>query len=98
MLKAQILSWFRLINRMPETSTVRKICKWKPSTKRPVGRPKSRWEDDVRSDLRKMKLIKWVEQVQDLLKWKNIVEKAKTVPELCRRSLLLFSCYHVYAE
>ena len=29
-----------------------------------MGRPKSRWEDDVRNDLRKMKLIKWVEQVR----------------------------------
>jgi hypothetical protein len=70
--KAQRLSWFGHINRMPETSTVRKIYKWKPSTSRPVGKPKSRWEDDVRNDLRKMKLIKWVEQVQDCLKWEDI--------------------------
>jgi hypothetical protein len=53
---------------MPETSIVRKIYKWRPSTSRPVGRPKSLWEDDVRNDLRKMKLIKWVEQVQNHLK------------------------------
>ena len=32
----------------------------------------------------KMKLIKWAEQVQDLLKWKDIVEKAKTLPDLWR--------------
>jgi hypothetical protein len=67
---------------MPETSIVKKICKWKPFTIRPVGRPKSRWEDDVRKDLKKMKLIKWTGQVQDRLKWKDIVEKAKTLPEL----------------
>jgi hypothetical protein len=29
-----------------------------------------------------MQLIKWVEQVLDRFKWKAIVEKAKTVPEL----------------
>jgi hypothetical protein len=79
--KAQRLSWFGHINRMPETSIVKKIYKWKPFTRRPVGRPKSRWEYD-RDDLKKMKLIKWAEQVQDRLKWKGIVEKAKTVPEL----------------
>ena len=67
---------------MPEISIVKKIYKWKPFTRRPVGRPKSRWEDDVREDLKKMKLIKWVEQVQDGFKWKAIVEKAKTLPEL----------------
>jgi len=48
----------------------------------PVGRPKSRWEDDVRNDLKEMKLIKWTEQAQDRLRWKGIVEKAKTLPEL----------------
>ena len=67
---------------MPETSTVKKIHKWKPFTGRPVGRPKSRWEDDVRNDLKKMKLTKWTEQVQDRLKWKGNVKKAKTLPEL----------------
>jgi hypothetical protein len=62
--KAQRLSWFGHINRMPETSIVKKIHKWEPFT----GRPKSRWEDDVRNNLKKMKLIKWTEQVQDRLK------------------------------
>ena len=73
--KTQRLSWFGHINRMPESSIVKKIYKWKPFTRRPV-------EDDVRNDLKKMKLIKWTEQVQDRLKWKDIVEKAKTLPEL----------------
>jgi len=67
---------------MTETSVVKKIHKWKPFTGRPVGRPMSRWEDDVRNDPKKMKLIKWTEQVQDRLKWKGNVEKAKTLPEL----------------
>jgi hypothetical protein len=42
--KTQRLSWFGHINRMPETSIVRKIYKWKPSTTRPVGRSKFRWK------------------------------------------------------
>jgi hypothetical protein len=37
---------------MPETSIVKKIYTWKPFTRRPVGRPKSRWEDDVRNNLK----------------------------------------------
>jgi hypothetical protein len=80
--KAQRLSWFGHINRMPETGIVKKVHKWQPFTRRPVGRPKCRWEDDVRNDLRKMELIKWTGQVQDRLNWNGIVEKAKTLPEL----------------
>ena len=80
-IKAQRLSWFENINRMPETSTVKRIHKWKPFTGRPAGRPKSRWVDDVRNDLKKTKLVKWAE-LQDRLKWRDIVEKDKTVSEL----------------
>jgi hypothetical protein len=61
--KTQRLSWFGHINRMSEISDVKKIYKWKPFTGRPVGRPKSRWEDNVRNDLKKMKIIKWTGQV-----------------------------------
>jgi hypothetical protein len=67
---------------MSESSIVKKIYKWKSFTRRPVGRPKFRWGDDVRNDLKKMKLIKWAKQVQDRLRWKDIVEKAKNLPEL----------------
>ena len=35
---------------------------------------KSRWEDDVRNDLKKMKLVKWAQQVQDRSKWKDCRE------------------------
>jgi hypothetical protein len=76
--KVQRLSWFGHINRMPETSIAKKIHKQKPFTGRPVGRPKSRWEDEVRNGLKMMKLIKWTGQVQNHLKWKGTVEKAKT--------------------
>jgi hypothetical protein len=69
--KTQRLSWFGHINRMPETIIVKRILKWKPFTGRPAGRPNSRWEDDVKNDLKKMKLMKWTEQVQDWPKWKD---------------------------
>jgi len=80
--KIKLLSWFGHTNTMPETSIVWKIYKWELSTSKPVGRSKSRWEDEVRSDLRKLKLVKWAGQVQDRPKWKDIVKNAETVPEL----------------
>jgi len=48
---------------MPETSITKRMHKWKPFTGRPAARPKSRWEVDVRNGLKKMKLMKWAEQV-----------------------------------
>ena len=45
---------------MPESSIVKKIYKWQPFTNRPVGRPKSGWEDDVKNDLKKSESGKMV--------------------------------------
>jgi len=39
-IKAQRLSWFVHVQRMPGIRTVKKIFKWNPLTKRSQGRPK----------------------------------------------------------
>jgi len=77
-IKAQRLSWFDHIQRMPDTRTVKKIFNWKPLTKRSQGRPKYRWEDNITQDICKMKIKNWIVCVQDQGKWKEVVEKAKT--------------------
>jgi len=45
--RAQKLGWYGHIERMKETRMVKAIHSWKPISKRPTGRPKIRWEDDV---------------------------------------------------
>ena len=43
---------------MPDTRTVKKIFNWKPLTKRSPGRPKYRWEDNIKQDICQMKIKK----------------------------------------
>jgi hypothetical protein len=50
-IKAQRLSWFGHVQRMPDTRTVKKIFNWKPLTKRSQGRPKYKWEDNIKQDM-----------------------------------------------
>jgi len=76
--KVQRISWFGHVQRMPDTRTVKKIFKWNPVTKRSQGRPKYRWEDNVKQDICQMKVKNWITCVQDRGKWKDVVEKAKT--------------------
>jgi hypothetical protein len=40
---------------------------WKPEGKRPHGRPRCRWEDNTRMDLREVGLegVEWMHLVQD---------------------------------
>jgi hypothetical protein len=46
--------------------------------RRPLGRPKNRWEDDIRSDMKKLKIKNWTNCIQTRNNWKLDVEKAKT--------------------
>ena len=46
--RVQRLGWYGHIERMQETRMVKAIHAWKPISKRPMGRPKKRWEDDVK--------------------------------------------------
>jgi len=60
---------------------VKKVYKWKPMLTRPLGRPKNRWEDDIRNDMKKLKIENWTSCIQDRNKWKLCAEKAKTFKE-----------------
>jgi len=50
-----------------------------PFQKRPTGRPKIRWEDDVKKDIQRLKVPNWKTFVQDRRRWKEVVEKAETL-------------------
>ena len=48
-------------------------------SKRPRGRPKLRWEDDVLEDMMSMNLCNWRNVAQDRERWKKAIEQAKTL-------------------
>ena len=81
-IKSQRLKWLGHIERMQKESKVTKIYKLKPFAPRPTGRPKNRWEDDVRKDLQTIKIKKWKRSVLDRDLWKKVVERTKTHTEL----------------
>jgi hypothetical protein len=41
--------------------------------------PKTRWVDDVRKDIQKLKVPNWKAVTQDRGRWRKLVEKAKTL-------------------
>jgi hypothetical protein len=53
--RAQRLSWFGHLHRMPEERMVKRVYKWKPMLTRPLGRPRNRWEDII-NDTKKLKI------------------------------------------
>jgi len=77
-IKAQRLRLFGHIQRMSDTRIVKRIFNWKPLTKGSQGRPKYKWEDNIKKEICQMKIKNWIACVQDRGKWKEVVEKAKT--------------------
>jgi hypothetical protein len=67
---------------MTEDNNVKKIKRWKPTSKRPIGRPKLRWEDDVLEDIRNMSVCNWKNVMQDRERWERVVEQARTLNRL----------------
>jgi uncharacterized protein YneF (UPF0154 family) len=81
-IKSKRLSWLGHVERMPDGRVANSIYKCKQYAKRLKGRPRLRWEDDVRNDLKKMGVKNWKQRVQEKNQWKEIIEQAKTYKEL----------------
>jgi hypothetical protein len=47
----------------------------KPEGKRPLGRPRRRWEDNIKMDLQGVECggIDWIELAQDSDRWQSLV-------------------------
>jgi hypothetical protein len=58
---------------------VKAIYSRKPISRRPIGRPKTSWADDVRKDIQKLKVPNWKTPAQDRRRWQELTEKAKTL-------------------
>ena len=63
---------------MEEGRSAFKILTGKPTGKRPLGRPRSRWEDNIRMDLKEIDINtrNWVGSAQDRDYWRALVNAA----------------------
>jgi hypothetical protein len=59
MIKSKMIKWARHIACMGEKNNSCRILVGKPERERPVGRPKCRWEDNIKMDLREDGVV-WI--------------------------------------
>jgi hypothetical protein len=62
---------------MTKDRTVKKSYEWKVISTGLLGGTKIRWENDIKEDLRNMKINKWTKCIKDWVKWKEVAKKAK---------------------
>ena len=64
-IKKQRLNWLGHVECTTEDNNVKKIKRWKPMSKRRIGRPKLRWGDDVLEDIKTMNVRNWKNVAQN---------------------------------
>jgi hypothetical protein len=73
---------------MGEKRKVYKVLVGKPEGKRPLGRPRRRWEDGVRMDLKETGLggVDWIRLAQVRVRWRDVVSAVMNLRVLAPRS------------
>ena len=74
-IKSRRLRWAGHVARMEEGRSAFKILTGKPTGMRPLGRPRCRWEDNIRMDLEE-NAGNWVDSGQDKNYWRALVNEA----------------------
>ena len=73
-IKSRRMRWAGHVARMGEKGVYR-VLVGKPEGKRPLGRPRRRWVDNIRMDLQEVGCgqVDWIGLVQDRDRWRTLV-------------------------
>jgi len=73
--KSRRMRWAGNVARMGEGRGVHTLLVGKPEGKRPLGRPRRRWEDNIKMDLQEVGrgCEDWMELAQDRDRWRALV-------------------------
>jgi len=69
------MRWAEHVARTGEERGVYRVLVGKPERKRPLGRPRRRWVDNIRTDLQEMGYgyMDWIGTAQDRNGWRRLV-------------------------
>jgi hypothetical protein len=87
-IKSRRMKWAGHIIRMGEERKLHKVLAGKPEGKRPLGRPRHRWEDGIRMDFTEIGLggVDWIRLAQDRDRWRAVVSAVMNLWVLAPRS------------
>jgi hypothetical protein len=76
------------VARIGEERQVYMVLLGKPEGKGPLGRPRRRWEDGIRMELREIGLgsVVWIRLAQDRDRWRAVVSAVMNLRVLAPRS------------
>ena len=76
-IKSRKMRWAGHVARMGEERGVYRVLVGKPEGRRPLGRPRRRWADNIRTDLQEVGCVymDWIGLVQDRDRWRTLVSE-----------------------
>ena len=79
--KSRIMRWAGHVAHMGEGRGVHRVLVGKPEGKRPLGRPRRRWEDNIKMELQEMggSCGDWMEMAQDRDRWRALVSTVRNL-------------------
>ena len=74
-IKSRRMRWAGHIAHMEEWRGVYRILVGKPEGKRPLGKPRCRWKDNIKMDLQEVGCgsVDWIDLAQDRDRWRALV-------------------------
>jgi hypothetical protein len=81
MTKSRRIGWAGHVARIGETRNAYRILVGNPEGKRPLGRPRRRWVDNIKMDLREMGWdgMDWMDLAQDMDQWRALVNTVMNI-------------------
>jgi hypothetical protein len=76
-IKSRRMRWAGHVARMGEGRNVYRLLMGKAERKRPLERPRRRWEDGIKMDLREIGWggVEWIQLAQDRDRWRALVNE-----------------------
>jgi hypothetical protein len=74
-IKSRRMRWADHVARMGETRNAYRLLVGKPEGKKPLGRPRHRWVDNIRMDLGEVEMgdVDWIGLAKDRNRWRAVV-------------------------
>jgi hypothetical protein len=69
------MRWAGHVARIGESRGIYRVLVGKPEGKRPLGRPRHRWEENIKMDLQEVGCgrVDWIKLAQDRDRWRALV-------------------------
>jgi hypothetical protein len=81
-IKVRRMRWAGHVTRMAEKRNAYRLLVGKPEGRRPLGRPRCRWLDNIRMDLAEVGWddVDWIGLAQDRGRWTALVNSVLNLP------------------